>query len=54
MVGKPGAAALFASCGTRAPSFAAVSTQKGGQDHFGPYELVANGRKPLSQLRDTK
>src|SRR6266540_4551867 len=41
----PAAAAPAATSG-----FAAVATQKGGQDHFGPYELVPNWPKPLSQL----
>ena len=32
--------------------FAAVSGQKGGQDQTGPYEVVENWPKPLSQLKD--
>jgi hypothetical protein len=32
------------------PSIAAVSGQRGGQDHSGPYEAVADWPKPLSQL----
>src|SRR5262245_30147500 len=54
LVGKPGAAAAAAPA-TPAPtlaSFAAIAGQKGGQDHFGPYEVVANWPKPLSQLKD--
>jgi len=30
--------------------FAAVADQKGGQDQTGPYEVVADWPKPLSQL----
>src|ERR1700730_3258585 len=31
--------------------FAAVAGQKGGQDQTGPYEVVENWPKPLSQLK---
>ena len=34
----------------QAPGFAAVAGQKGGQDQTGPYEIVADWPKPLSQL----
>src|SRR3990170_926780 len=34
----------------RTTSFAAVPGQKGGQDVTGPYEVVADWPKPLSQL----
>lgn len=30
--------------------FAAVAGEKGGQDQTGPYEVVADWPKPLSQL----
>jgi peptidylamidoglycolate lyase len=33
-----------------APGFAAVAGEKGGQDQTGPYEVVADWPKPLSQL----
>jgi sugar lactone lactonase YvrE len=33
-----------------APGFAAVTGQRGGQDQTGPYEVVADWPKPLSQL----
>lgn len=33
-----------------ASGFAAVPGEKGGQDHLGPYEVVADWPKPLSQL----
>src|SRR3989442_11655175 len=32
------------------PSFAAVPGQKGGQEIFGAYEVVANWPKPISSL----
>src|SRR5919202_1258860 len=32
------------------PSFAAVASQKGGQDMFGAYEPVPNWPKPISSL----
>jgi len=32
------------------PSFAAVPGHRGGQDHTGPYEVVSDWPKPLSQL----
>src|SRR5437764_12251869 len=32
------------------PSFAAVPAEKGGQDVFGGYEVVANWPKPISSL----
>src|SRR5213080_220480 len=32
------------------PRFAAVPTEKGGQDIFGAYEVVANWPKPISSL----
>ena len=34
-----------------AAGFAAVAGQKGGQDQTGPYEVVENWPKPLSQLK---
>src|SRR3954463_16044315 len=34
----------------RATGFAAVAGEKGGQDQTGPYEIVADWPKPLSQL----
>src|SRR5437867_12781006 len=33
-----------------AAGFAAVAGEKGGQDQTGPYEVVADWPKPLSQL----
>jgi hypothetical protein len=33
-----------------APGAAAIANQRGGQDHTGPYEVVPNWPKPLSQL----
>lgn len=33
-----------------AAGFAAVASQKGGQDQTGPYDVVADWPKPLSQL----
>jgi hypothetical protein len=35
---------------TQQTSFAAVPGEKGGQDTYGPYEVVPNWPKPLSQL----
>jgi hypothetical protein len=32
------------------PSFAAVPGHRGGQDHTGPYDVVSDWPKPLSQL----
>jgi hypothetical protein len=39
-----------AAAAAPAPAFAAVANQRGGQDHTGPYEVVADWPKPLSQL----
>src|SRR5580698_3891051 len=36
----------------RPVGFAAVAGQKGGQDFTGPYEVVPDWPKPLSQLKD--
>ena len=45
-----GAPAAAAAAPAATPAFAAVANLKGGQDHFGPYEIVPNWPKPLSQL----
>jgi hypothetical protein len=42
---------LAASAQDGSFGFAAVAGQKGGQDQTGPYEVVENWPKPLSQLK---
>ncbi|MEQ1886914.1 MAG: hypothetical protein ABL967_17770 [Bryobacteraceae bacterium] len=50
-------ALVITSCQSAAPkppgvNIAAIANQKGGQDQTGPYDVVADWPKPLSQLKD--
>ena len=50
LVGVPGARAPEAAAPPPGTGFASIPGEKGGQDLFGPYEVVPDWPKPMSQL----